>query len=315
MMTWETYWNTLIKEKKLQTQIADMDSVDIELQGKAQIKEICHSIYDDYRNYKGHLDRVKVELLRRIDTLSGVHLQTSRVKDLDSLLVKIISKRHQHLLDKDNLYSGLNVDNYKDVLTDLIGMRLIINYRGKWEDLHNEIIDRFPYVEDTSRYKSNFFIPHLENGEGIIAEMPVAYYAYGDNVDMYKNAGIRTQMRDDGYRSIHYVISFQHTYVEIQVRTIYDEAWSDCDHLYVYKHEENKSHAALKELSQVLCSLTNSSNDLGEVMRVIYQHELIEEKDGIYSTDATVLLQIENVFAKIKATQDQMEELIKHYKG
>ena len=299
-MNWELYWDNLIREKKIQTQIADMDAIDIELRGKTQIKTICQAIYEDYQNYKAYLEDVKVKLIKIIDTFPGVHLQTSRVKSLDSLLVKIISKRHQHLLDKDNLYSSLNADNYKDILTDLIGMRLIINYRGKWNVLHKAIIDRFP---------------HLQNGKGIIAEMPVAYYAYGDNVDMYKEVGIRTQIRNDGYRSIHYVISFLHTYIEIQVRTIYDEAWSDCDHLYVYKHEENRSHAALKELSQILCSLTNSSNDLGEVMRIIYEDQLIEEKDGIYSADETVLLQIENVFDKIRATQTQMGELIKHYKG
>ena len=33
-----------------------------------------------------------------------------------------------------------------------------------------------------------------------------------------------------------------------QVRTIYDEAWSDCDHNYVYKQDENKSHTALEQM-------------------------------------------------------------------
>ena len=315
MMSWEEYWDNLINTKKLQTQIADMDVIDIELQGEPQIKTICQAIYTDYQNYEKNLEKVKDELLKIIDTLPGVHLQKSRVKTLESLLIKVITKRHQHLLDKDNLYSGLNADNYRNILTDLIGMRLIINYRGKWSDLHSEIIDTFPYVEDLNRYKPNSFIPHLKSGKGIIAELPVAYYAYGDNVDVYKQVGIRTQMRDDGYRSVHYIVSFLHTYIEIQVRTIYDEAWSDCDHLYVYKREENKSHAALKELSRILCNLTNSSNDLGEIMRIIYDGERVEEKDGIYSTDETVLLQIKQVFAKIENTQAQMEELIKHYKG
>lgn len=49
----------------------------------------------------------------------------------------------------------------------------------------------------------------------------------------------------------------------------------------MYRHEQNRGHAALKELSQILCSLTNSSNDLGEVMRIIYEDQLIEEKDVI----------------------------------
>lgn len=53
-----------------------------------------------------------------------------------------------------------------------------------------------------------------------------------------------------GYRSIHYTVSYQGVYIEIQVRTIYDEAWSDCDHNYVYKQDENKSHTALEQTDQ-----------------------------------------------------------------
>lgn len=314
-MDWNEYWNHLITEKKLQNMVNSMDEIDQRECGQCKTEDICHSIFTDYDDYSKELDNVRKNLLEIIDTFPGVHLQTSRVKSLDSLLEKVVTKRYKHLLDKDNLYSSLDGDNYKDILTDLIGIRLIINYRGKWLDLHNTIIEKFPYAKDSSLYTLHKFIPHLSTGEGIIAEIPVAYYAYNDDISIYQEAGIRTELRENGYRSVHYVISFQDTYIEMQVRTIYDEAWCDCDHLYVYKHEENGSYTALLELSKILCSLTNASNDLGDSMCDIFEGELLKEEAGYYKTKDDIQLHIQSIFDRIEDTQRQLEDFINHIKG
>lgn len=76
-----------------------------------------------------------------------------------------------------------------------------------------------------------------------------------------------------GYRSIHYVASYQKVYIEIQVRTIYDEAWSDCDHNYVYKKDDNMSHMALEKLSHILSDLTSVSNDIRDSMKDIFDNQ------------------------------------------
>lgn len=151
------------------------------------------------------------------------------------------------------------------------------------------------------------YVPHPQSGASIISEMLVAYYAYGDDISMYKSMGVQTKLRENGYRSVHYIISFQKTYIEIQTRTIYDEAWSDCDHSYVYKHEENASHSSLEELSRILCELTNVSDDLGEEMREIFLGELIHEVDSKYKVENNIKLQIEKILDKISETQNQLE--------
>lgn len=314
-MEWKEYWNNLIIEKKLQNMVHSMDEIDQMEFGQYKIEDICRSIFMEYEDYRRELENVRKNLLEIIDTFPGVHLQTSRVKSLDSLLEKVVTKRYKHLRDKDNLYSTLNGNNYKEILTDLIGMRLIINYRGNWLDLHNTIIEKFPYAKDKSTYKPNRFLPHLSTGEGMIAEIPVAYYAYDDDISIYESVGIRTVLRENGYRSVHYVISFQNTYIEIQVRTIYQEAWCDCDHLYVYKHEENGSHTALLELSKILCDLTGVANDLGDSMGYIFEGELLKEKGEYYQSSGDVQLQIQNIFARIEDTQRQLGDFMKHVRG
>ena len=140
-----------------------MDKIDLERYGQCKIQSIYHNIYDDYQDYRLELEEVRRHLLTKIEEFPGVHLQTSRVKQLDSLLVKVINKRSDFLLSKDSLYATITGDNYKDILTDLIGIRLIISYRGKWIDLHNRIVEEFPYTEDIEAYQMGRFVPHPMN--------------------------------------------------------------------------------------------------------------------------------------------------------
>lgn len=188
-----------------------------------------------------------MEFQRIIEGFQGVHLHSSRIKSIDSLLVKVITKRYENLRNPQSPYYKIDGSNYKDIITDLIGMRLIVNYRGKWEVIHHEIVEAFPYAEDLKLYETGKLVPHSVSAHPLLAEIPKVYNAQGDQVDAFKKKGLETKLRTKGYRSIHYTVSFLNIYIEIQVRTIYDEAWSDCDHNYVYKQDENKSHSAVKE--------------------------------------------------------------------
>jgi ppGpp synthetase/RelA/SpoT-type nucleotidyltranferase len=112
------------------------------------------------------------------------------------------------------------------------------------------------------------------------------------------------------YRGIHYIISFDRTYIELQVRTIYDEAWSDCDHNYVYKKDDNKSHIALKQMSGVLSQLTNLSNDIGELMKDIYDEELITiQADGQWCTTLHILEEWDKSVNRMEKVKQDIREI------
>lgn len=281
-MEWDDYWENLLIENKLKNKVNEINEIDIEKCGECKLEEICHKIFDDYESYRIELEEVRQKILRIVEKLPEVHLQTSRIKKVDSLLCKIIEKKYAHMLDRTNLYSILSNENYKDIITDLIGIRLIISYRGKWKELHNGIIEIFPYKSDIEVYEKFEFVPHSVEGDGFLAEIPKAYYAYGDDLSIYDDVLVNKKLKDNGYRSVHYIVSFMGVYIEIQARTIYDEAWNDCDHNFVYKKESCMSFSALKELSGVLSLLTNTSNDLGEIMQQIYELELLNEFNGKY---------------------------------
>ena len=184
---------------------------------------------------------------------------------------------------------------------------MIINYRGKWEVIHHELIERFPYA-DRELYRTHKSIPYDLVKRDILAEIPIVYYAIGDKIDEYVGMDMIPKQHSKGYRSIHYVVLFQGVYIEIQVRTIYDEAWSDCDHNYVYKQDENKSHTALECLSQILCQLTNISNDMGENMREIFEEEkMIDQRDGTWKTTHECVESFDRALQRVKLAYEELE--------
>ncbi len=96
-----------------------------------------------------------------MENLPGVHLHTSRVKLIESLIEKIITKCYQRMFDKDSGYADISAETYKSVVTDLVGLRIIINYRGHWLEMHKQILERFPY-DETQQYKKHVLIPVMK---------------------------------------------------------------------------------------------------------------------------------------------------------
>ena len=312
MQEWKEYWEDLLKRKKLRKHIDSMEQVDAALGNQYSIEDVCHKIYSDYYGEWGdQLKKKKEDFLKLVEEFEGVHLQSSRIKKIDSLLEKVITKRYKYINNPQSKYYKIDGNNYKNIITDLIGMRLIINYRGNWTVIHNELIQEFPYMEQ-KMYDEYELIPHQKSAN-ILAEIPIVYYAQGDKLECYCPYNVVTKLHQKGYRSIHYIVSFEGVYVEIQVRTIYDEAWSDCDHSYVYKQNGKKSHSALEEISKILCKLTNVSNDLGDSMREIFEKEsILDIGNGNWKTTDEWLRLCDEALKRIENAHGELQQFRNH---
>lgn len=268
MQSWNEFWTDFLDRERLNDIVGELNELDKTLNRDQTTEDICKGVYLRYdQQDEKHLKAVRLEFHRKIDEIAHVHLSTSRVKTIDSIIRKIITKRHEKYFARTSPYATITDENYQDALTDLVGVRVILSYRGDWQEVHRQLLGLFP-LKDKSDYNGQL-LPH-KDGEAFMAEWPKAYYAEGDDTSSYIAEDVTPILHVKGYRSVHYTISFMGTYIELQVRTIYDEAWSDVDHRYVYKQEANPSNDALKELSSVLCQLTNLSNDIGEQMRAIF---------------------------------------------
>lgn len=63
-----------------------------------------------------------------------------RRKQPKHLIEKIIRKRGK---EKSQKYLGINVNNYKEIVRDLIGIRILTISKEEWEIVHDWLIKKF----------------------------------------------------------------------------------------------------------------------------------------------------------------------------
>lgn len=310
---WHKWWSTFLHDRKLLNKVRELDQIDA-LKGHDTLTEkICYEIYQNYDKIEKARSEIKNSLVNTLGQLEQVHLQSGRVKTKNSLIEKIIRKRYENIGSETSDYADIDSSNYLDIITDIIGIRLIVNYRGKWQDIHNEILKRFP-LKELQAYDRVEHLPHIR-GENFLAEIPVVYYAKGDSIEQYRLQHLVAKEHKKGYRSIHYVISYQDCYVELQVRTIYDEAWSDCDHRYVYKHEAKPNNLALSSLSHILCIITNVANDIGDNMHDIFEDNRFSGVAGSYWIASEKDIQFfKDRLVKLKEAEEDLKSFISKLK-
>lgn len=131
-----------------------------------------------------------------------VHSVRWRIKDPEHLMGKIIRKKIEN--ESSEKYHSITKDNYTEVITDLIGIRVLHLFKEDWETIHN-------YLDSKWEFK----------------EPPIVYIRNGDTPDINIEGSVE-KTHSAGYRSVHYIISTRllkkDVYTEIQVRTIFEEA-------------------------------------------------------------------------------------------
>lgn len=149
--------------------------------------------------------------LRRIPE---VHSLKFRVKDPYHLIAKVIRKR------LEDPTREISPDNYATALTDLVGLRALHLYKTDWLPIHT--------------YVTRCWTQH---------EQPTAYHRKGDPLEVvraFEQAGCQSREHPAAYRSVHYLLECRPTndlvIAELQVRTVFEEGWSEIDHLVRYPH-------------------------------------------------------------------------------
>lgn len=208
-------------------------------------------IYDDYVQYRNtELDGLCVELENFLMENFNVHSSSNgdiplhsirgRVKSPEHLIEKIIRKRGKEHSYK---YKDIDVSNYKSIVRDLIGIRILVLAKEEWEGIFDEIVSLFPQ-NDSSDIR--------------MVESPKAYTRYGDR-DIFKGK-IVSEHSNKGYRSQHYVICFKGVYCEIQVRTLSEEVFGEFDHKVKNPYRDNNKF--LIRYSNTLSQLLDSVDEL-----------------------------------------------------
>lgn len=235
--------------------------------------EDLQAIYKDY--VKNHLDKLE-ELKNGFVSQYIVpakdlplHSYNGRVKDPYHLIEKIIRKRSTN----DTKYSDMLASDYYKYITDLIGCRILLVYKRDWESVHNYLTEVFPndparYI-DSNHFASSYDAVNASVSQPYMAEPPVAHIRLGDPEIYHNKLKI---LNNHYYRSLHYVLRYGAYYVEIQVRTLFDEAWGEVDHDVLYPY--HKSDKVLVGFSQLL----NRVAGAGDEMSAYFKEALLPER-------------------------------------
>lgn len=254
------------------------------------------SIYEDYLARNEELTNVAVSLSSFMQRMPGVHSVRWRIKSPEHLIAKICRKKELDI----KKYEDISVENYREVVTDLIGMRALHLLKGDFTELHNEIISTWD-----------------------VAEEPIAYLRNGDQEDLralYEELGLKVENHEDGYRSIHYIILTNFTKssikCELQVRTIFEEGWSEIDHRIRYP--EFTKEPLVLEFVNIFNRLSGAADEMGTFalklaedivsLRAISAQKEAEASDNFAALEAKIA-ELEKVHHKNSTLQDELKTL------
>ncbi len=200
-------------------------------------------IEKEYEKLRPTFDSVGRFVIDQMIDSPAIHSLNYRLKATDHLIEKIIRKR---LESPERIISR---ENYRDEVTDLVGIRALHLFKEDWQGIHKYICENWD-----------------------LAEKPVAYVRHGDSkriTDYYRKSDCQVQEHKYGYRSVHYLLRTrpknEDFLVEVQVRTLFEEAWGEIDHRVRYPHEQDNE--LLVRLSSILNRLAGDADELGSYMR------------------------------------------------
>lgn len=235
-------------------------------------------------NY-GYLKETAVMLSSVFQQVNEVHSVRWRVKDPEHLMEKIIRKRN----DQNEKYNEICDKNYTEIVTDLIGIRVLHLFKENWRPIHDFI---------KSKCK--------------LSEKPVVYIRKGDDEasDEFNSEDCEIKTHDAGYRSAHYITTtrpmMDDIFTEIQVRTIFEEGWSEIDHRVRYPNFSDNE--LLNYFLMIFNRFAGSADEMGSfVLSLRDTIELMElskiEISKIENEKAESLKKIDELVAKLDAEQ------------
>jgi putative GTP pyrophosphokinase len=241
---------------------------------------IIEDIYKDYKSRSDELNNVAISLSSFLQKMTGVHSVRWRIKSPEHLVAKICRKKEAGI----EKYQTISVENYRDVITDLIGIRVLHLLKEDFSQLHGEIISTWD-----------------------VAEEPIAYLRVGDQQDLrelYEQLGLEVENHADGYRSIHYIILTNFTKnsikCELQVRTIFEEGWSEIDHKIRYPEFSNEP--LVLEFVNIFNRLSGAADEMG-TFALKLSNDIEQFRDESAKKDAEAKRIYERLTAKIEELQ------------
>jgi len=226
-------------------------------------------------------------MLQRLRQISAVHSLKMRIKHPEHLIAKIIRKK----LDEPT--REITIENYNTAITDLIGIKALHLLKNQWRPIHEFVISTWEPVET-----------------------PIAYIRDGDPEYLthdFQEAGCTVKEHGFGYRSVHYILKSQparHVHIaELQVRTLFEEGWSEIDHQVRYPRVTENPH--LTEFLTIFNRLAGSADEMGTFIQALSRYlgeqaETLAKKESELETKEH---ELKKAISKLRITEKEKKEL------
>ena len=235
-----------------------------------------------YTKHQGERDQLEIAgdcVSTRLRKLRGVHSLKLRVKSPERLLAKIVKKK---LADPT---LEITPDTYDGIITDLVGVRALHLYKNDWKLIHEFVMATWDRQEP-----------------------PKANYRGGDHPELLKSlkeAGCELKENSHGYRSIHYLLKVKperkQQIVELQVRTLFEEGWSEIDHALRYSNSPVDQW--LEQSLRVFNMVAGNADDMGTLIM-----QLVDDRKAVLEEHNKGIK--EAVFDMKKASTAEKEKLV-----
>jgi ppGpp synthetase/RelA/SpoT-type nucleotidyltranferase len=251
-------------------------------------------IFQNYCTEIPKLEASAIYIFNNLMKTNNVHSVRYRIKHEEHVIEKIIRKRI------NNPAKIITLENYKTELTDLIGLRAIHLFKEDWLSIHDLITTTWD-----------------------LKEKPVVNYRDGDSVEYLKKfeeLDCDIKEHEFGYRSIHYIVESKpakRTYfAEIQVRTIFEEAWSEIDHTIRYPYDQD--NPLFGRFLLILNRLAGSADEMGTFIKYLKidlqqkedKHlQIISEKDKLIKELESKIKQLKLKAPDLQFLTDGLEKL------
>lgn len=255
--------------------------------------DILIEIAKDYEIHKNDLLDEASYIANKLQRCDGVHTVRSRIKDTSHLIEKIIRKWECDEISPK--YDAISKDNYKNIISDLIGVRAIYLFKNDWEMVHKHILSRWQ-----------------------VAEPVVIYHRSGDDLLKYEQyEDCQTQVHNKGYRSIHYIIPAtkidgQQVNCEVQTRTIFEEGWSEIDHKVRYPSFSDDIY--LQEFLNIFNRIAGSADEMGNFVNslreLVQLNQFLEDNKRLSFRDSDIKIKkLESKIEKLFEENAKLEEI------
>lgn len=216
--------------------------------------EVLQEIAQDFEKNKNNMVNCAQMIAGAVQQYPGVHSVRWRIKSTSHVLEKIVRKRAR----KSDKYIGITAQNYNVILTDLIGIRALHLFKTDVATIDRAIRENLTLTSEElpivyKRADDRFY---QRDGEKLIEEVfPAHFFKHEDH--------------PAGYRSVHYIVLSKpynrELYAEIQVRTIFEEGWSEIDHSVRYPNHAD--HQMVNIFLAIFNRLAGQADEMGSFVK------------------------------------------------